>query len=349
MSQLRVRHPEQSVSALCSLFGKTRQAYYKPGFDREALAFRQAFSLQLVNEIRADHPRIGTRKLRYLLAPKLEEHGIEPLGRDRLFDLLSAHGLLVRRRRRRAKTTDSQHGMRTWPDLTKTMELCRVEQLWVADITYVRLEEGFAYLSLVTDAYSRLVVGHCLHPTLEAVGPRSALAMALSQRRTDRLLIHHSDRGSQYCSRAYVDDCQDSRTLPSMTRDGSPYDNALAERMNGILKQEYRLGETFGDFEEARAQTRKAVGLYNTARPHLALDMLTPQQAHLRALAAWQEAQEGLSTSLRTKREGDNSIQDEADERQPQPGLESGLTTASRINAQASTRNRIELCQDNRI
>lgn len=225
-------------------------------------------------------PHLGGRKLRHMLIPLLTQHGID-MGRDKLFDLLADNGLLVRRRKRRkVATTDPNHPYRRYPNLIKGLEILSAEQLWVSDITYISLKEDFAYLSLVTDAYSRKIVGYCLYPTLKAEGPLLALDKALDQYGGYGNLIHHSDRGSQYCCHQYTGRLQEKGISISMTEKGDPYENAIAERVNGILKSEFRLEEEFTNFEEAKGAVDKAIDIYNDLRPHASCDYMTPAQAH---------------------------------------------------------------------
>lgn len=227
-------------------------------------------------------PRIGARKLHYLLTGTLQQHGIT-IGRDKLFDLLDEYGLLVRRRKRkRTNTTDSNHPFRKYPNLVKELEVLRPNQLWVSDITYLSLKDGFCYLSLVTDAYSRKIVGYKLHPSLKKEGPLFALNMALGglQYPTAQTLIHHSDRGLQYCCAEYTTLLTDRGLTISMTEKGDPYENAIAERVNGILKEEFALDREFGSFEQAQEAVSNAVHVYNHLRPHSSCNYLTPKQAH---------------------------------------------------------------------
>lgn len=225
-------------------------------------------------------PRLGGRKLQHMLTPLLAQHGID-MGRDKLFDLLADNGLLVRRRKRRkVATTDSNHPYRRYPNLVKGLEILSAEQLWVSDITYISLKEDFCYLSLVTDAYSRKIVGYCLYPSLKAEGPLLALDMALQQYSNTGRLIHHSDRGSQYCCHQYTGLLQENGISISMTEKGDPYENAIAERINGILKSEFRLDDEFTNFEEAKEAVDRAIDIYNNLRPHASCDYMTPDQAH---------------------------------------------------------------------
>jgi transposase InsO family protein len=217
-----------------------------------------------------------------MLTETLKEHKIK-IGRDKLFDLLEEYGMLVRRRKRRkVSTTDSNHPFRKYPNLVRELKAIRPNQLWVSDITYIRIADGFGYLSLVTDAYSRKIVGYCLYPTLQKDGPVAALRMAISSlpATTAESLIHHSDRGRQYCCEAYVSVLMDRKVTISMTEKGDPYENALAERMNKTMKEEFLLGDGFGCFELASAAVSKAVNTYNVLRPHDSCNHLTPEVAH---------------------------------------------------------------------
>jgi transposase InsO family protein len=226
-------------------------------------------------------PRIGTRKLHFLLTETLEKHDIA-IGRNKLFDLLADYGLLVRRRkRRRINTTDSNHPFRKHPNLIKDLQVFRPGHLWVSDITYISLKEKFCYLSLVTDAYSRKIVGYCLYPTLKKEGTLKALNMALAGMSELTTLIHHSDRGLQYCCSEYTTLLESKNVLISMTEKGDPYENAIAERVNGILKSEFSLDREFDTIEEARQAINVAIDVYNRFRPHASCNYLTPEQAHL--------------------------------------------------------------------
>lgn len=227
-------------------------------------------------------PRIGTRKLHYMLTDTLQKHNIS-IGRNSLFDLLAEYGLLVRRRKRkRTNTTNSNHPFRKYPNLIRGMEVLRPNSLWVSDITYISLREGFCYLSLVTDAYSRKIVGYCLYPTLKKEGSLYALQMGLRSLadKPDTALIHHSDRGLQYCCSAYTSLLESKKMGISMTEKGDPYENAIAERVNGILKDEFALDSDFDTFEQAQNAVDRAVTIYNEQRPHGSCDNLTPEQAH---------------------------------------------------------------------
>lgn len=237
--------------------------------------------MELVKLERRVQPKLGGRKLLVVLAPALEALGIE-MGRDRLFSVLRAHGLLVARRRGGARTTDSRHGFRKWPNLIRNVIATRVHQVWFSDLTYIRTEEGFMYLALTMDACSRKVVGWDISDSLEAEGCLRALRMALGQLPSGAAPIHHSDRGTQYCCGQYVEVLERRGCPVSMTEVNHCYENATAERLNGILKDEYGLGETFRSKAQARDAARQAIVLYNERRPHSMLQYLTPSLFHAR-------------------------------------------------------------------
>jgi transposase InsO family protein len=247
---------------------------------KETLAY--AIIVVLVNEVRSEIPGIGTRKLLLMLKPEFKKHAIK-LGRDQFFDLLRIEGMLIRRRKRIAKTTDSFHWLHKYTNLAHGLEVKRPEALWVSDITYIRTCMGFSYLSLITDAYSRKIVGYALHPTLEAVGCIEALKMAVKGRQymdKNLSIIHHSDRGIQYCSAAYVIILQAAGFGISMTQTGSPYDNALAERVNETIKVDYCPRRTYENHAVASKAIDKIILSYNNRRPHQSISYLTPQNAH---------------------------------------------------------------------
>lgn len=274
--------PKVGIAVLCRLFGKTRHAYYDSLWRKESSLVKEDIILQEVINIRKDLPRLGTRKLHFVIQNKLISHQIS-FGRDYLFDLLSEHKLLIRQRKRKAITTDSRHWMRKYSNLVKGLEITRPEQVLVSDITYIRLINQWGYLSLITDAYSRKIMGYCFRQDLAAEGCIEALKMALNNRFYNQSIIHHSDRGSQYCSHNYVDLLLKNNIAISMTENGDPYENALAERMNGIIKTEFNLYSSLVGFEQTRNKISKSIKSYNELRPHASCDYLTPNQAHLQS------------------------------------------------------------------
>ena len=277
---MRQRDSSASLESLCGLFGLTRQAFYEAQIHERKTSIANMVVLQMVKDLRDVMPLLGTRKLYNELTVALDEHGIK-MGRDQLFDLLRFHGLLVRRRKRMIRTTDSHHWFKKYPNLTKGLIVTESEQLWVGDITYIRTMQGFCYLSLITDAYSRKIVGHALWPTLEALGCIEALEIAVGGRKKfSNYLIHHSDRGIQYCSAAYVSILDQAAIDISMTQSGSPYENALAERVNGIIKNEFYPFRIYQNYKDAKKGIQKIIEIYNKRRPHASLDFLTPENAH---------------------------------------------------------------------
>lgn len=276
---MSVRESEgRRLGTLCRLIGYTRQAYYSQQRTLEQDAVRSEFVVQEVSRIRMEQKRVGARKLRHMMKEYLEGHGIG-IGRDAFFGILREHSLLVRKRRtRKPRTTFSALWMKRYPNLIREFEPSAPNQLWVSDITYVRLREGFVYLSLITDAYSRKIVGYHMSADLSAKGCVAALRMAIKDNPQREGLIHHSDRGLQYYSNAYLKTLGPGVSI-SMTEKGDPLENAIAERVNGILKQEL-LEQRFASLAEARIEVARAVSTYNHLRPHMSVDMLTPAVAH---------------------------------------------------------------------
>lgn len=282
---MKERKPNIGLSKICRLFGVTRQAYYQSFYRDEFVEIEQELVLKEVISIRKNHPRIGTRKLYVMLEQFMLEHQVK-MGRDALFDLLSVHQLLIRKRRRRIVTTQSHHWLKKYPNLIKNFVPTAPNQLWVSDITYWKTEAGLFYISLITDSYSHKVVGYNLAQTMEALESVKALEMAVFENKTIENLIHHSDRGSQYCSFKYVNILQDYDVKISMTETGDPLDNAIAERINGILKDEYLECYKVTTFKEANELLKQVIKLYNEERPHMSIGNLVPQKVHLGELEA---------------------------------------------------------------
>lgn len=277
---LTAQNEKRSIEPLCTLLGVTKQAYYKRKRREEREALGVELVVQEVLSIRAKQKRIGGRKLLHMTEEFRAGHGIT-LGRDAFFEVLREHSLLVRRRRtRKPRTTDSTHRLRRYPNLIREFVPGGANELWVSDITYLSVGAGFAYLSLVTDAYSRKIVGYHLNRDLTAEGPVMALKKALSLNPEHKGLIHHSDRGTQYCSSEYITLLTDGVRV-SMTEKGDPLENAIAERVNGILKAEL-LEIRYDSFRPAQREVARAVSIYNFQRPHMSIDMLTPAEAHRR-------------------------------------------------------------------
>lgn len=268
-----------SVEALCREVGMSRQNYYGRRRERMREQIEEKLVVELVQAERKLQPRLGGRKLWRLVSGELAAAGVS-LGRDRFFGVLRRRGLLVERRSRGCRTTESRHGWRVYPNLVEGRALTGPHQVWVSDITYLRTAEGFVYLALVMDAWSRKIVGYDCSGSLEAEGARRALRQALGQLPAGARVVHHSDRGIQYCCREYVGLLAAAGAQVSMTQERHCYENGQAERLNGILKQEYGLGETLGSRAEAQIQVREAVALYNERRPHAALGYRFPAAVH---------------------------------------------------------------------
>jgi len=278
---MKMDYSHIGLARLCAWFGVTRQAYYQHLWSASDYVVEQELIIQEVLEIRKNHRFMGVRKLYEKLQPFMLEHQIK-MGRDALFDLLSYHGLLIRRSKRRVVTTHSFHWLRKYPNLIREFVPTAPNQLWVSDITYWKINNKDVYINLITDAYSRYIVGYHGAPTLEAIESIKALKMALNTMKniSNGALIHHSDRGVQYCSSDYVKLLQDNQIAISMTENGDPLENAIAERINGIIKNEYLIDYSLDTIESAQQLLNKAVELYNYDRPHMSIGNLTPANVH---------------------------------------------------------------------
>ncbi|MFW5687700.1 MAG: IS3 family transposase [Bacteroidota bacterium] len=275
--------PHIGLAKLCGWFGITRQAYYQNNWKAIEVGIEEELILKQVKAIRKYHGRMGTRKLYHKLEPFMLEHQIK-MGRDALFDLLSANGMLVRRRKRKVQTTQSYHWLRKHPNLIKDFVPTAPNQLWVSDITYWKTETGYLYISFVTDAYSHKIVGFHVAETLESIETIQALKMALldllKSPENHFELIHHSDRGVQYCQSGYVRLLQDYNIKISMTENGDSLENPIAERINGIIKEEYLQDYTVNTILDARKVLEFVVKLYNEERPHNSIGNLLPGFVH---------------------------------------------------------------------
>lgn len=262
------------------MFGISRQSWYFYKNRQEKLKFENEILLKLVLEKRKLMPRIGTKKLAFMLKDDMILQGIK-MGRDNFFSFMRDNNLLIHKKRKYTKTTNSFHRYYKYPNLIKDFEPTCSNQLYVSDITYIKLKGGFAYLSLITDAYSRKIVGHKLHKDLSRDGSIYALQTALTNLPENvKDIIHHSDRGVQYCSDDYVKILNANNFNISMTDNGDPRENAIAERVNGILKDEFNLDKTFENHDDAELFVNKSIVTYNNVRPHLSLDYQTPIQVH---------------------------------------------------------------------
>ena len=276
---MKLSEPEIGIGRLCGLFGLSRQAYYSYKKRRVQTYLETDQVIKMIKSVRSVHPRMGCRKIYDIIKVDLDMAKIK-IGRDKLFDLMSDNELLIRKRRRKAITTNSFHSFRRYKNLIQDFIPYQANQLWVSDITYIRNGEGFMYLFLITDAYSKKVVGYKLGRTLETKHAIDSLEQALKSAKRIEGLIHHSDRGIQYCSNNYVKLLQDYNVEISMTENSDPRENAIAERVNGILKDEYiepllkRSGLGLSEIIDT------AIYRYNQLRPHLSCDMKTPAEAH---------------------------------------------------------------------
>lgn len=275
-----MKYPFTGIAELCKLFGKTRDAWYKQQSFYERRQMEQAIVLEVVRQLRSTMPGLGVRKLHHEVNTMLAPQEIS-IGRNRLNVLLREHNLLNRPARKRVRTTNSRHRFRKWPNLIENFVPTRPEELIVCDITYWRIDGGHIFLSLATDAYSHMIMGYYVGQTLYATGPLRAMQMALQSRMyPDQEMIHHSDRGIQYCSFVYVDLLQSHDIRISMTQSGDPTDNPIAERVNGLLKQHFGLPYQFDDHASAVEPIAKAIRTYNYEFPHGSINYLKPYQAH---------------------------------------------------------------------
>lgn len=267
-----------SLSHCCRLFEISRQGFYQMIKRKELRAKELQKVKHLVQQIRMIMPRLGTRKLYFLLKDKFEMHGIK-IGRDALFNFLQSESLLVKPKKNYTRTTNSKHWLRKYDNLFIDKDITKPEQYFVSDITYIKSREKTHYLSLVTDAYSRKIMGYHLSENMNSENVAMALKMAIKNRVYNTKLIHHSDRGLQYCSEHYQAILSKNKIKPSMTTGYDCYQNALAERINGILKNEFLIYKC-KNFKELRELIKESVHIYNKFRPHLSLNMKTPNFVH---------------------------------------------------------------------
>lgn len=273
-------YPHVGLGRICRLFGITRQAYYKNIKYQKKTITEDHIVLQLVTAIRKDHSRMGGRKIYFMIKEDITRLNIK-MGRDALFDLLAAEHLLVQRRKRKHITTNSNHWYKKYPNLIKNLVPDGPNQIWVSDITYIRTKQEFLYLFLITDAYSKKILGYRLAKNLDSTHAVNSLQDAIKNTcQPISGLIHHSDRGIQYCSKEYTDLLNKHAISISMTENGDPLENPIAERINGILKDEYLYDKINNHNNLDIIELSKSIEKYNTLRPHLSCEMLTPQEAH---------------------------------------------------------------------
>jgi putative transposase len=270
---------QYTIEVVCKSFDFQRDAYYKYKARKVKSDEKSAKILNMVKARRVELPREGCRKLHESLGESFEKQGLK-IGRDCLLDLLRKHGMLVYKKRSFVKTTDSNHPFHKYKNMIKDLYVTGINQVWVSDITYIRLVKGHCYLALITDVYSRKIVGFDVSDSLELAGCLRALKMALKTLPRKHKLIHHSDRGSQYCSYAYTDELKEHKVRISMTEENHCYENAMAERVNGILKDEFYLDQCFDCLDFAAFACKNAIKLYNTKRLHLSLNYRTPEQVY---------------------------------------------------------------------
>ena len=278
------------------MLGYSRQALYKKAREKEKKFIEAEIILQQVHHIRSKHKRMGVKKLHIKLESFLNPHQIK-LGRDALFDLLREFGMLVKPLKRSHHPTDSFHRFYKYPNLIKGWIPAAPNQLWVSDITYIEVKDGFSYLSVITDAFSHKIVGWHLAKSPTAKASMEALRMAFKSNKNIGQLIHHSDRGAQYCSQEYVTLLKSKGVKISMTEHGDPYENAMAERINGIIKNEY-LEKRYSNEGQLWLDVSKTVRLYNTDRLHMSIGMGTPEYIHHTGMATknlWKKKSVNLS------------------------------------------------------
>jgi putative transposase len=269
-----------SLADLCSWFGVSRQAYYQSKRRIQQDLIEQDLLLEKIATIRKDHKRLGGRKLFLKLEDFMLDHNIK-MGRDAFFDLLRDHNLLIKQRKRYHVTTNSNHWMKKYPNLIKDVEPLGPNHIWVSDITYWKTRGGHYYISFITDAYSRKIVGYHVADTMEAIESIAALKMAIKTLQPGTTgLIHHSDRGSQYCSSGYVKILKNNKIAISMTENGDPLENAIAERINGIIKGEYLFDYDITSLSKAKEVLKSVVKLYNDDRPHSSIGNATPSKVY---------------------------------------------------------------------
>lgn len=270
-----------SKSSTCGLLGVSRQVYYRSCWSRTKKQNKAELVVSLVESIRRDMPRIGFKKLYHLLYEPLKSLNV---GRDKFLSILKANHMLIKPKRNYRITTDSHHRFRKHKNLVADMPLKEPEQVWVSDITYVGGRDRNCYLALVTDAYSKKIMGYDVSSSLATDGSLRALNMDIKQRGYKNKLIHYSDRGLQYCSNDYQAALRKKKIIPSMTESYDPYANAIAERVNGILKQEFLLEDYLVDIKTMKLVVEDAIRIYNTKRPHWSCYMKNPEQMHKQKL-----------------------------------------------------------------
>ncbi len=262
-------------------FNLNRDAYYKYKHRADKRKEAEQKIINIVKKRRKSLPREGVRKLKISLNEEFTNANLK-IGRDSLFNVLRKHKMLTLRKKYRMRTTNSHHRFYKYGNIIKNIEINRPNQVWASDITYIRTVKGFCYLALITDMYSRKIVGYDLSDSLELKGCVRALNKAIYQAKNIKGLIHHSDRGIQYCSNVYTQILKRKKIDISMTEENHCYENAMAERVNGILKDEFYLDQTFANVAHAKRAAKNVINLYNEIRLHLSLDYKTPNMVYLK-------------------------------------------------------------------
>lgn len=267
------------MKQILEVIGISRQGYYKSKRKKGIKKLKETMVLELVQSKRRKMPKLGGKKLYRLLLADLKRMEIK-LGRDKFFKLLGKSGLLIHRKKRYAKTTNSSHRFKIYKNLIKATKPDTRDKIWVSDITYIITGDSFSYLALITDLYSRRIVGYDISESLNMEGSIRALKMAMKGKNKLSGLIHHSDRGIQYCSNIYTGLLTENKIEISMSEKGNPYENAVAERLNGILKEEFMLSEGFSTKALANKAVKEAIETYNENRPHMSINYMTPNQKY---------------------------------------------------------------------
>lgn len=289
------------MEGLCRKLGMSRQNYYARRKERQRRGVDEELLVALVRQERSLQPRLGGRKLRVLIQAELVQAGVR-IGRDRFFEVLRRSGLLLEvKRSETPRTTQSYHTLPVFKNLIKGGQFHQPNEVWVGDLTYLRTEEGFLFLALLTDLISRHIVGYHCGDSLESLGCQQALQMALRQLPEGHRPIHHSDRGCQYCCHDYVQLALSRGLSMSMTETDHCAENALAERMNGILKSEYGLDQWFKTKAQSQKAVEQAIFLYGTRRPHSALSYRFPAQVHAQAAAGPSGSKEAAGQVVRAR------------------------------------------------
>ena len=277
---LKFQYSKFSLQRICGLFDISRQGYNRNNNKLKKNLIESNLIVKKVKELRKDHPKMGGRKLYYLLKPEIEKAGIN-IGRDKFFKILTANNLLIKNHRKQIRTTYSFHWLRKYKNLIKDKTAERKDEIWVSDITYWNIGKRFLYLHFITDVYSKKIIGYSVSETMKVNDIIPSLEMALSSRKDiNNSLIHHSDRGIQYCSKVYTDLLKSANIEISMTENGDPLENPLAERINGIIKLEYLKNVKVKNIIKARKELSKTVELYNNNRPHLSCNYHTPNEIY---------------------------------------------------------------------